>query len=302
MMTGRFHGGRHTEEKLHIIRAYLQFFATALKEKGFSLLYIDAFAGTGDYMLDLGDAGMLAGFGGDQGLVSRPGSARLALAVQPPFQQLIFVDKNAASIAALREIRAEHPKRSIEIRQDDANQAVRDICTQIPWHRPSFSGRGTRAVMFLDPFALSVEWETLMAIGKTQAIDLWYLFPTNAIGRLLAHDQTAITGGWEKRLDAVLGGNWWKQELYTEERIQQQDLFGNCSTEASRRIARLDQIEQAFLARLKPHFGFIADRPRRLYQRNLHRFSLMFAVANRDPRAWGLAKRVAEHIIKPPKG
>jgi hypothetical protein len=64
MGKGRFVGGLHTQEKLEVLRAYLQFYAQALKKQRFSLLYIDAFAGSGDYELDFADAGLFAGFAG----------------------------------------------------------------------------------------------------------------------------------------------------------------------------------------------------------------------------------------------
>ena len=43
-----------------------------------------------------------------------------------------------------------------------------------------------RAVLFLDPYGMEVEWDTMVAIAKTQAIDLWILFPLGiAVNRLL---------------------------------------------------------------------------------------------------------------------
>ena len=34
-----------------------------------------------------------------------------------------------------------------------------------------------RAVLFLDPYGMQVEWATIEAVAKTKAIDLWLLFP-----------------------------------------------------------------------------------------------------------------------------
>lgn len=297
MATARFTGSHTTVEKLEVLSSYLNFFTKALKLKKFKLIYIDAFAGTGDYHLDLGDAGLFAGFGGDQGLVTRPGSARLALAVDPPFDELVFVDMSQSSVAALSEIREATPDRKIDIRRGDANAEVQRLCSEIAWHSRSGAYVGSRAVLFLDPFALSVEWKTLLAIGATQAIDLWYLFPTNAIGRLLARDAAAIKDGWEQKLNTILGGNWWRDELYAV-RPGQRDLFDQATPEVVERTARLEQIEQSFITRLEPHFGFIAPKPRRLSNNNLQRFSLMFAVANRSEPAIALAKRVAGHILQ----
>jgi three-Cys-motif partner protein len=40
--------------------------------------------------------------------------------------------------------------------------------------------RSHRAVLFLDPYGMQVEWQTIEAIAKTAAIDLWLLFPKEA--------------------------------------------------------------------------------------------------------------------------
>ena len=41
-------GGAWTEEKLQILERYLDAYTTALKNKPFNLVYIDAFAGVGE--------------------------------------------------------------------------------------------------------------------------------------------------------------------------------------------------------------------------------------------------------------
>ena len=41
-------GGPWTELKLRVLREYLHFYTQALKSQPFKLLYIDAFAGTGE--------------------------------------------------------------------------------------------------------------------------------------------------------------------------------------------------------------------------------------------------------------
>jgi three-Cys-motif partner protein len=61
----------------------------------------------------------------------------------------------------------------VEIVQDDANVYVQQYCRAI---HPS-----TRAVVFLDPFATQVEWDTVEAIAATHAMDVWILFPLMAV-------------------------------------------------------------------------------------------------------------------------
>ena len=47
-------GGDWTQEKLGILELYLDAYTTALKNKPFHLVYVDAFAGTGRIMRDSG--------------------------------------------------------------------------------------------------------------------------------------------------------------------------------------------------------------------------------------------------------
>ncbi len=48
-------GGPWTKEKLAILNKYLDAYTTALKNQPFHLIYIDAFAGTGEVELTLVD-------------------------------------------------------------------------------------------------------------------------------------------------------------------------------------------------------------------------------------------------------
>ena len=47
-MTTPVFGGSWTQEKLNILRGYLDAYTTALKDQPFKLIYIDAFAGSGN--------------------------------------------------------------------------------------------------------------------------------------------------------------------------------------------------------------------------------------------------------------
>ena len=60
-------------------------------------------------------------------------------------------------------------------------------------------------MLFLDPYGMQVEWRTIEAIAKTEAIDLWLLFPL-AIGvnRLLTKSGE-IPESWRRRLNLLLG-------------------------------------------------------------------------------------------------
>ena len=93
MNSPRF-GGPWTQDKLRILHAYLDAYTTALKNRGFTLIYVDAFAGAGSYVESGDDYAEFHEF--------RQGSARIALAVDDrPFDRLVFIEKDTNSAEAL---------------------------------------------------------------------------------------------------------------------------------------------------------------------------------------------------------
>lgn len=300
MVYGRFEGGDHTGQKLDALQRYLSFFTTALKNKGFRLCYIDAFAGSGAYNLAPRDAGLLKGLIDDNGRATRAGSAALALATTPPFDVTILIEKHRTSVGHLRSLAARNPERRVKILSGDANEELKRICQQIPWHGKGSGGRQYRGVLFLDPFGMELEFETLTEVAKTRALDLWYLFPTNGILRQLANRKEKIDLHKEGALNRVLGGDWWKDEFYLRD-SSHVDLIDDDFERAMRNVD-VDRLEKTFSSRLSAHFGYACEKPRKLYQvirgRRIQMFSLFFAVSSQDERAIKLARKAADRILK----
>ncbi len=123
-------GGPWTDEKLDKLGQYLQAYVTALKNQGFDLMYIDAFAGTGYREKRTGDAEAPALFEGDEVRELAKGSARVALGINPPFERYVFVDSEPRNIEALRELENEYPslRHRMEFICRDANDAIYDLC------------------------------------------------------------------------------------------------------------------------------------------------------------------------------
>ncbi len=79
-------------------------------------------------------------------------------------------------------------------------------------------------MLFLDPYGMQVEWETIQAVANTKAIDMWLLFPLwMAVTRLLTKSGD-IPSPWRACLDKLLGTTSWYDEFYRVER--RKDLFG----------------------------------------------------------------------------
>lgn len=275
-------GGSWTLIKLEALEKYLVAFNTALSRQNFTRIYIDAFAGTGrcDVKVD-----------GEK--TSVDGSARRALSANPPFDKFCFIELKAKKMAALKALEAEHSGKSIEIIRDDANAALKVLCGKHDW-------RNTRAVLFLDPYGMHVEWPTLEAIAKTGAIDVWYLFPYSALYRQAAKNADAMDSDKLDSITRILGTDEWRKVFYEPQR--QSDLFG---TEAGdTREADHHEMLKYVSKRLKVLFPAVAD-PKILYQAGDSKnpsgaplFALYFAASNPSPKAYGLAIKIAKDVLK----
>jgi len=72
-----------------------------------------------------------------------------------------------------------------------------------------------RGVIFLDPYAMNLNWDSLSSIAKTKAFDVWYLFPLSAVNRVLPRHGN-IPESHRQKLHQVLGTTSWEREIYQE--------------------------------------------------------------------------------------
>jgi three-Cys-motif partner protein len=278
-------GGVSTDLKLSMVQGYLSAFNTALRGRFNELWYIDAFAGTGKRTVRL--EAVEANFFDDETperVENRRGSAKIAIDTKPAFDRLIFMDKKAKHCEALRELANANPDRSIAVLQGDANDEIRRLVKGSSW-------TSTRAVMFLDPYGMSVEWETLKAIRSTEAIDVWYFVSLSGLFRQAARDGNAVDEKKRLALNRMLGTDEWENAWYQEPTA---DLFGERRTS---RTANVQAIEDYVGKRLATLFPKVLT-PRTFYNdRGVPMFALFFAIANPDGKAIGLATKIAGHIL-----
>lgn len=141
---------------------------------------------------------------------------------------------------------------------------------------------------------MSVDWATIEAIARTQAIDLWVLFPF-AIGanRMMPKD-TPPDSLWAQRLTMIFGTDDWKARFYGE--TPAKDLFGDVQGHV--KIAGMNEILEFFLERLRSVFAKIVDRPLILENsKHTPMYALCFAAGN--PAGAPIAVRTASHLVKP---
>jgi three-Cys-motif partner protein len=166
-------GGPWTEIKLDAVCYYLECYTKALSRKQFDLWYVDGFAGTGDRTNEKLTGGLLERQPMKWVTETLPGSAKRAMNIRPPFKHFIFNESDNEHQKALRAIKEANRSLDIEIIGDDANAAISEIFFRPVWSRGALGA--ARAVVFLDPYALQVNWSTLELLAKTQCVDVWYL-------------------------------------------------------------------------------------------------------------------------------
>jgi len=280
-------GGPWTELKLKVLRDYLHFYTQALKNQPFKISYIDAFAGTGERTVN--DTHQSCLFVSERRL---RGSAQIALELERPFDRYIFIEQHQRRFEVLDTLRQRYSDRQIECLQGDANHELLSLCTQTRWSQQ-------RAVLFLDPYGLSVEWATLQSIAQTQAIDLWYLFSLSGLFRQTAHDFEKVDPLGAERVDLVLGTHDWRTAFYAPLAQDQSDLFSEPKEPGLRRQANVDAIEAFVGDRLRAAgFAKVAEPLRLHLRKNAPLYSLFFCVSNPNPKAVELSMRAANHILK----
>lgn len=297
---GHQFGGDWTTRKLGVLAGYLQSYTTALKDKPsaanpFRKAFIDAFAGTGYRDIRREDKAaptqslLFPDLAETEPQELLDGSARLALQTEPAFDRYIFIERSPERCAHLEGLRVEFPERAnrIHIQPGDANERIQALCDK----NKDWSAH--RAVLFLDPYGMQVEWKTIEAIASTRAIDLWLLFPLGiGVNRLLTRSGD-IPASWRQRLDLLLGTKDWYDEFYKVEATP--TLFG---TEQERVVkATMKTIGRYFNDRLKEVFAGVIEEPGVLRNSaNNPLYLLCFAVGN--DRGKKIALRIAEHLLK----
>ena len=251
-------------------------------------VHIDAFAGTG-YRTNRQDINpnelMFPEIAEQEVQRFLDGSARIALQVQPKFQKYILIEKDENRFAELQRLKVEFPSDDIELVQSDANEYLNDLCGK-DW-------RGHRAVLFLDPYGMEVEWQTVTAIADTRAIDLWILFPLGiAVNRLLKRNGDVDTTVRHK-LDRFFGTTAWYDTFY--EIASSPTLFGE--EMVIRKKSDFQSIAQYFVERLQTVFTGVANNPLPLYNsKNNPLYLLCFAAGN--PRGASTAVKIAQDILR----
>lgn len=274
--SGSHFGGEWTRQKLHIIDQYLKSYSIVLKKQRVKKIYVDGFAGSGKTELKK------SGNEGDINIVD--GSALLSLKYN--FDEYYFLELDQERIKALKSNIAEtHPEKISKVHfiSGDSNKTLLDVVSRITKY--------DRCLMFLDPYALELKWDTLEAISRCGVVDLWYLFPLSLI-RLIEKERD-ITEANKQKVSSILGTDEWYNELFEES--MQMNFFGESHFERIDYNLVLDYIKKRFSA----IFPYVSPYSKVLKneEKNSPMFMLCFMMTNESSAAQNLAAKLVKDII-----
>jgi len=226
--------GRWSVDKLDLLKKYLKAYLQVLKNepwcRGYE--YIDGFAGTGKPKSR-----------DEQRYID--GSPRVALELTPPFIKYHFIESSNWRLEELERLKTEFQGREIEVYPGDCNEILRRrIVPSLPYD--SFK----RAIAFLDPFGMQLEWETLQRIADARTIEVFLNFSVMAINRnVRRRHKEDISATVKERMNRFWGTEDWVAELYEEKTT----LFGPQAVRIQRTGKDLGQRFRKRLEELFPH-------------------------------------------------
>lgn len=292
-ISGSYFGGEWTKQKLYIIDHYLGAYSTALKNQQVKRIYVDGFAGSGktelkikgesDYSVSLFQIDEGFPQGEDSTIID--GSALLSLKYD--FDEYYFLELDSSRIKVLKaNIESEYPYKIKQVHfiNGDCNQMLVDVLSRIT--------QRDRCLMFLDPYALELKWETLEVISRCGFVDLWYLFPLSMV-RLLDKSREISKGNRDK-VSSILGTDEWYDKLFVKS--SQLSFFGD---DTFTRVPYEDVIKY-IKERFSTIFPYVSPDSKvlRNEEKNSPMFLLSFMMTNRSPRAQALAAKLVKDIIR----
>jgi three-Cys-motif partner protein len=223
--------GAWSEIKLEIIEKYLSAYTTAFTNRSLKKYYIDAFCGPGVHLSKT-----------DKNQIE--GSPARSLKAQPPFDGYYFIDSSEDKIDFLR--KAVGTRSDVFFHAGDSNAYLSETLL------PSIQYKKyNRALCFLDPYGLDLNWEVIYLAGQSRAIDMFLNFPVMDMNRnALWRNIVGVPQEGVERMTRFWGDASWKEVAYAPS--PQFNMFGPPDSVKQSNQA----IVSAFSERLKTVAGF----------------------------------------------
>ena len=237
--------GDWSVDKLEILKDYSGQYSTILQHQVTSdgsgrLLhygYIDGFAGAGNHVHKV------------TGKVI-PGSPENALGLATPFDEYHFIDLDAERVARLKEKCAGIPKAFVH--HGDCNKVLlKEVF-------PLFQFKDyRRALCFLDPYGMHLNWNVLETAGKMQSIEIFLNFPVHDMNRnAKREDLTQVSPANRARMTAFWGDESWHRAMFAP---SLQDNFLGMLDGDGKDVTELEKIDnEAFAAAFRKRLHEVA--------------------------------------------
>lgn len=237
--------GRWSEEKLNILQEYLPAYSVIMNKQKERWLqayyYIDAFAGSVKPRAKEDEKRYIKG------------SPLRALQTEPQFDAYWFIDIDERRVERIEKLGEQFPNRIINIRQGDCNQILnQEIIPQIPYNSCK------RAFVFLDPYGLQVEWETVKKLADTKTCDIFVNFSVMGVTRLLPKDNVPNQDVKEK-INKIMGGADWIEQIYQPPAQQQLSLFEDPEPMLSRKKIETEWLAKLYTENLRHLFPHVSE-------------------------------------------
>lgn len=237
--------GDWSVDKLRILKEYSAAYAIILQhqrnahtgKKQFYTGYIDAFAGAGEHIHK------------GTGQVVK-GSPLNALELATQFDHYEFIDLNPERVQRLKQLTEK--RCNVSVHHGDCNEIL--LKTVLPKY-PRDKYR--RALCFLDPYSLQLDWKVLKTAGEMQSVEIFLNFPIHDMNRNAKRkniDEVDATS--RERMTKFWGDESWHAAMYAPSK--QATLPGLFAEDAGPDLEKVDQASfiAAFRDRLKKVAGF----------------------------------------------
>ncbi len=236
--------GRWSEEKLDLLAKYLKAYSVIMNNQKAIWLrdyyYIDAFSGS-----------VKPRAKDEERYID--GSPIRALQTEPKFDGYWFIDVNPQRIKRVEKLREDFPNQTIEAYRGDCNDVLcNEIIPKIPYSSKK------RAFVFLDPYGLQVDWNTVQELASTKTCDIFVNFSIMGVTRRLPRDQNPDPE-FVKQIDQVMGNTEWINQIYRKSPVTQLDLFDSAAESSlSREKINAEWLASLYTEQLRSLFPHVS--------------------------------------------
>lgn len=292
-------GGLWTEQKLdtfeNYVRAYLTIMNTYRDKFHWKLIYFDGFAGSGTRTAEDSkkeEEKALELFGDERvearELAVYQGAAERVVRLEEQmrgFDFYYFIDKEEVNCTRLELKLSQYPTKGLrQFRPGDANAQARLLADAL--RRDS----SLKALCFLDPFGMSIEWSTIEALSG-KSIDLWILIPSGVIvNRLIRKNGKLMYADKLERFFGMPEDDIHKRFFTPKKEI---DMFGETKEWYEKNDNPIELISQIYCERLGELFPFVTPHP--LIMKNNHNVPIFhFVCASYNQTAVKIAQQIID--------